>query len=238
MKTRRKGANPNPVPRTVLPDVDAILEDYKDHLDKICRDIKKHWYWFIKIPDIEDEIRQNVLLVFYTEWDLYRRGVIDSFPPKPGYIYITAFRKFECQYAPRNDLYRHIPLEHYNTIEGGYRDSMALFGHNPGRARLSETVVTRSSNLPLNDTEKAELPTQDKNLPDLVDLWWMGFSINTLAVIYNVAPNTTRARLHNYYDAMEVKGIKTFRDRPRRRKKKWNRFKMLKHRSNVSKHSV
>ena len=239
---KRKGDNPNPVPRVNLPDVEEIMARFKPELDKVCEDIKKNWWYMIIIPEIEDEIRQNVMLIFYTEWRRYCDGLTDRFPPKPGYFYISAFHMLEKQFAPHDDVYRHTRMLSYNTAECG-TDKIRLTGNIIFTDPLYRLIATKQNNIPPFMGSSPELfyehlvneENAQKIYPDIVDFWFLGFTILQLANFYGVGAEVVRDRLHDYYDALEMSGHKLLRPRPIRRKRRLNHFKVLNRPKKVNK---
>lgn len=216
---KRKNSNPNPVPRKKLPDLDAILSDYQSTISKVCMDLKKTWFQQIYVPELKDEIKQTVMLIFYIEWDRYRNGMIDEFPPSAGYLYVSSRYMMWKQYAPQGDILRHVPIDVYNSVEPGQGETELSFTGNliivdP----LYKEIATQEQNLPRRDEKDPDDYFGD--YPDIIDFWWLGFSVNELAVIYGIHHSTVRARLHDYYDAMEANGAKIFRRRVGRRKRK------------------
>lgn len=207
----------NPRDPSELPDIDRLMRDMEPIFQKVCHDIKKNWWWQLRIPEIDLEIRQTVMLVFANEWNLFRNGFKDQFPPTAGFLYTTAWYRFLEQFAPKDDLVRWMSVEPYNTLESG---DVELLGVNiiPG---FILPIVADGQQIP---PPRDETDERRANLPDMVDLWCFGFSLTQLAVIYNLHPETIRVRLHQYYDALEAVGSTVSKPRPPSRNRKNRRI--------------
>ncbi len=226
----RLADNPNLVPRKPkdLPDLEEVTAIYEPMLKKVCHDIKKNFFRQIHIHEFDSEIRQTVMLVYYEMWNSYKAGAIDQFPPYAGYLYITAWRLFIDMWAPKTDLCRYTYVGSYDTIEIPFSPSFT--GNMIIIDPLYKEVASQEQIIPFHEHRDDE-DVIFGQIPDLLDFWYLGFSINELGVIYNVHPGTIRQRLHTFYDAIEANKGKVFRPRPHRRKRRKNRFKLKKTRS-------
>lgn len=227
-KFKRK-INPNPVPRDEkdLPDFDQLMKDYEPTIAKIVHDIRKKWFQQIKIHEIKKEIRATAMLIICVEWDLYKRGIIDEFPPYAGYLYKSAYWEFHMQFAPKDDLTRFNKMEFYNCVEGGvvYQSPNIIptRGIYQDVATTTRELTVKCDNIPLKDPpDKYQQPYG--NMPDIVDWWYLGCTVRQLAVIYRMSQSTILKHLHDKYDAMLFAGTKPRRARPRRQKKRMGRF--------------
>jgi len=226
MPRPRKIDNPNLIPRdpNKLPDFDRVTARYMPVINKICHDIKKNFYKQVNVPDIEEEIYQTVMVEYCTIWDYYKRGASDLFPPFAGYLYTCSWHKFLMQYAPTDDLYA-TGIHPYNTLEmpldAGFTRNIIV------RDRFYYKTATQNDLIPFREHKDDESVIFGQ-APDMLDFWFLGFSIRELAVIYNLSTKTVRLRLHTLYDAVEVSGGAVFRSRPKRSKPRENRFKIKK----------
>ena len=222
---KTKYTNPNPVPRikSELPDFDKLMESIEPDIKRICGDLYKNWHK--NIPDLMDEIKSTVMLFICIRWDLYKKGIIDDFPPSPGFIYISAEFLMQKQWAPDGDVCRYHVIDFYNTIESGCLDGArnVIMGKLVRTKKSSYFIATTEQNVPRN-IEPSTNALYEGTL-DIVDLWFLGLSVKELAIIYNLHTTTIRKRLHNYYDAMEINGAPILRPRLPRRKYTRNRFK-------------
>jgi len=219
---RRRGANRNPIPRTNVASCELYLELNEKLIQQITISVlhkskldRRNCYEFL----IED-IRQTVILAFCREYKLYCDGIIDKFPPYPGYLFKSAFFEFKKDYCHHGDIMNTV-MDFYDTSENSYETEHSK-GMGSGRKILTQ-VATKYQHVPLNYNDPDINATS--KVPDIVDLWNTNFSILELAFIYNLHPTTVRKRLHSYYDAMERSGAKLLRPRPRKSVPHKNIFK-------------
>jgi hypothetical protein len=224
MTRRRKIDDPNLVPRKSedLPDLDKVTDEYTPTIEKICKDIKKNFYRQVVVPEIDSEIYQTVMMVYYEIWMWYKAGATDKFPPNPGYLYMTSWHKFLAQWVPKDDVYNWEMLS-YNTVEvpvdAQYTGNLIIVDP------LYKEIAEQGQQIPFPSL-RDEKDGLFQAIPDLLDFWFLGFSIVELAVVFNCSPLTIRNKLHEYYDAIEAAGGIKFRPRPFRRKRKKNRMKV------------
>lgn len=227
-KPKREQPGLTPRREQDLPDFEEEVRLYSGTIKKICRDIKRNFWRQIGVPELEKEIYSTVMVELCIIWDWYRLGITDEFPPNPGYLYKASWFSLLRQWAPAGDLCRYYWMNCYDTIEnyiGNIFDGNFIIAD-----KNVYRMATREDKL--NNPETKEFSEGlFKGLPDLLDFWFIGFSLEELSVIYGRRRETVAKWLHHIYDHLEKTGATLYRPRPKRRRpgrKKKKHFKKKK----------
>lgn len=221
---RRRKFIEDPVPRENLPPLDIALEAkiIKEKIDSVLNSLYA-LVWKRRISDLDhdyqkEDMRQTVLLFLAQEYDLYRKGLIDKFPPHPGIIYVTCKWRYLQGFMPNDDAMGRYGNESYSEmlIYEPNSHSRAVPYHGRESAKYRDSMLNN-----LIDADKPEIP-------DIVDWWCLGLTIRELAIILDCGYELVCLSLHAKYDAMESSGAKWIRHRPNRRNRnKLHKVKIL-----------
>lgn len=236
-KRKTLSLNENPVPRKIeeLPDIEKFILDWKDVFDDIVENVRRRWhaslpYWKILVLDIEDEIRATVMLQFALRWTKYRDGIIDEWPPDRGWMVTSAYYQMRNQFYPQDDAVaisdNDIPeLVQDIIVNGRYTTCVArhsIFFQSP----LNSVINKEEGQQPeWTGTDELFVLTRRNKMPDLLDIWSIGWSLREMCVIYGVNYATMKRWLNTYYDALQAAGGKARRKRPPRMKRYRNRHR-------------
>lgn len=203
----------DPVPRENLPPLDVALEAklIREKIDDVLKSLYSLvWKRRVSEDDHEyqkEDMRQIVLLFLAQEYELYRKGLINKFPPHPGYIYVTCKWKYLQSFKPNDDALGRYGNESYSEMLIYDRDSFSRSVPYHGR----ESAKYRDSMLNnLIDADKPEIP-------DMIDWWVIGLTIREIGVIFDRGYESVCLNIHAKYDAMEKSGARWERPRPLRR---------------------
>lgn len=201
----------------------AVSGVYAEHFNKLVKDLSRLWYGEVRSnPSQSDRTRQEiastVLLFIALQWKKYKKGLIDRFPPYPGYVYVAAKGLMMDQFGKPEDVLGMFKVEHFNTIEGGYEMQSGLFtyvGSSPNDKHLSRFVN------PDEFDSKKKYYKKDEE-PDMIDLWNLELDIVEMGMIFGMTLQQVRKRLHGLYDAMKKSTCKAKPERERPYKRPHN----------------